>query len=516
MQDQDEKGFVPNTEQSVVVPDEHHRQVDTKQDDEAAGFLAEVASRPDAEEILAPFTPSESKKLLRKIDAIIIPLLFVALMMGSVDKVSLATSAVMGFRTDTHLVGQQYSWTSSIIYFGAIAAIIPSLMAMQRLPPHIYISFNVSVWGIITLCLPACKTFAQVMVVRTLLGVFESVIFAGFGLIVSMWWTREEQPLRTAIIFSTASSITNGLLAVAAWNYKGTRISKWQLLFLLVGGITFTWSLLLWAFLPANPTKARWLTLRQKVGATRRMQDNHTGMENKQFKLSQFKEAFIDPKTWFYFFTNVLLNIPNGGLVGFNSIVVKSLGFTTQQTLFLGILTGVFSWISSFFWGWVAVKTGRRHLAAMGSCVLPLIGTILLYKLPRNQVALLYLYLGYMYWGPYIVMMGSMYANTGGYTKKMTVYALGYIGYCVGNIIGPQTFLAKQAPLYVGGVVAMLVCYSLAIVVIGLFYLYLLRLNVKKAAEYEANKATLEAEDQLLSDWQDLTDLQNPRFVYAI
>ncbi|KAK6903545.1 hypothetical protein I203_107050 [Kwoniella mangroviensis CBS 8507] len=394
-----------------------------------------------------------------------VPLLGVAVMLGSVDKVSLATAAVMGFREDTHLVGQQYSLTSSAIYFGAIAAIIPSLMLMQRLPPHIYISANVTIWGIITL----------------------------FG------------SDRIDVVNPRRATYSNSL-------YLFHRILPLQRDF----RATLGWSFLLWGFLPANPTKARWLSLRQRVVATRRMQDNHTGIENKTFKRDQFIEAFLDPKTWFYFLINISLNVPNGGLVGFNSIVVKSLGFTTQTTLLLGIPTGLVSWLSSFFWGWVATKTGKRHLSAMGSCILPLIGTFLLYKLQRNSVALLYLYLCYMYWGPYIVMMGSMYANTGGYTKKLTVYAMSYIGYCVGNIIGPQTFLTKQAPLYVGGVVAMLVCYSAALVLMGLFWLYLRYLNAKKATEYERLKTQLESEDQLLSDWQDLTDIKNPRFVYAL
>lgn len=142
----------------------------------------------------------------------------------------------------------------------------------------------------------------------------------------------------------------------------------------------------------------------------------------------------------------------------FNSIIVNSLGFTLEQTTLLGIPTDVFSWISSLVFGYIAVKTRQRCLSAMGSCILPFVGTILLYKIPRTDIggSLAALYLVYFYWGPYIVMMGSVYANTGGYTKKMIVYAIGeyvhfclgvnyslndafiaYVGYSVGNIIGP-------------------------------------------------------------------------------
>lgn len=39
-------------------------------------------------------------------------------------------------------------------------------------------------------------------------------------------------------------------------------------------------------------------------------------------------------------------------------------------------------------------------------------------------------------------------SNVGGFTKKATVSAMMFIGYCVGNIIGPQFFYASQAPKY--------------------------------------------------------------------
>lgn len=48
--------------------------------------------------------------------------------------------------------------------------------------------------GIILMSMAAVKNFAGLMISRFILGVFESVIFGGFGLIVAMWWKKEEQP----------------------------------------------------------------------------------------------------------------------------------------------------------------------------------------------------------------------------------------------------------------------------------------------------------------------------------
>lgn len=36
-------------------------------------------------------------------------------------------------------------------------------------------------------------------------------------------------------------------------------------------------------------------------------------------------------------------------------------------------------------------------------------------------------------------------SNVAGYTKKQVTGAVLFIGYCVGNIIGPQTFIASEA-----------------------------------------------------------------------
>lgn len=192
----------------------------------------------------------------------------------------------------------------------------------------------------------------------------------------------------------------NGILATACVEYKGTALAPWRLLFLLVGLITLAWSFVLFWLLPASPTSAWWLTLRQRVIATRRMAGNHTGMENKTFKLHQVSEALMDPKTWLYFLINLVLNIPNGGLTTFNSIIVASLGFTIEQTTLLGIPTGVFSWISSLLFGYIAVKTRQRSYSAMLSCLIPFLGTILLFKIPRSNIggSLAALYLVYFYW----------------------------------------------------------------------------------------------------------------------
>jgi hypothetical protein len=78
--------------------------------------------------------------------------------------------------------------------------------------------------------------------------------------------------------------------------------------------------------------------------------------------------------------------------------------------------------------------------------LVPIIGTVVVVTLPRSNLAgqMIGLYFMYTYFGPYVVGIGLAQANTAGHTKKTVVFAVLYIGYAVGNLIGPQTCKLSQ------------------------------------------------------------------------
>ena len=72
--------------------------------------------------------PVQLKKLVRKIDFTIAPLLAAVYFLQFLDKTTLSYTAVMGIRKDTHLVGQDYSDLSMLFYIG-----VPLLPASERI-----------------------------------------------------------------------------------------------------------------------------------------------------------------------------------------------------------------------------------------------------------------------------------------------------------------------------------------------------------------------------------------------
>ena len=120
------------------------------------------------------------------------------------------------------------------------------------------------------------------------------------------------------------------------------------------------------------------------------------------------------------------------------------------------------------------------------------------------------LYLAYVYWAPYVCGLAMFQANTAGHSKKTTVNAMDYVAYAVGNIIGPQTFIADQAPKYTGAVISMLLCYAVCIV-LAIAYGVVCRWE-----NQQRDKAAIENEvDEHAADFLDLTDKQNASFRYT-
>lgn len=97
-------------------------------------------------------------------------------------------------------------------------------------------------------------------------------------------------------------------------------------------------------------------------------------------------------------------------------------------------------------------------------------------------------------------------------TSSAAVAALYLIGYCVGNIIGPQTFRPKDAPRYVPAEITILVCWGVCLCIMAFIYVYW-RVQNKRKAKIRADPSYVKLENQ---EWLDLTDVENPEFIYSL
>ena len=145
------------------------------------------------DELHEPISPEEDARVKRKVDWMILPYLAVCYVFFYVDKTTLSYAAIFGIREDLNLQGTQYSWLSSIFYFGFLAWAFPTNFLMQRLPIGKYLGFNICLWGVFLMIQAAAKNFAGLAALRAFAGAAEACADPSFMLITSMWYKVGER-----------------------------------------------------------------------------------------------------------------------------------------------------------------------------------------------------------------------------------------------------------------------------------------------------------------------------------
>ena len=82
-------------------------------------------------------TKEDEKRLVQKIDLMIMPLMFGCYCLQYLDKTLINYAAVMGLEEDANMTGNQFSTLALIFYVSYLAVEFPHGYGMQRLPTAI-------------------------------------------------------------------------------------------------------------------------------------------------------------------------------------------------------------------------------------------------------------------------------------------------------------------------------------------------------------------------------------------
>lgn len=128
-----------------------------------------------------------NKRLVRKIDMIILPLLAGTYVLQYIDKQAMSYAAVFDLLSSTGITLDQYGWFTSIFYFAYLVAEYPWMWLVQKTQMGKVVGGCVTVWGAILMITAACHNFAGLAACRFFLGIFEAPTTTCFMLIVAMW-----------------------------------------------------------------------------------------------------------------------------------------------------------------------------------------------------------------------------------------------------------------------------------------------------------------------------------------
>ncbi|KAJ6626526.1 MFS general substrate transporter [Mycena sp. CBHHK59/15] len=462
----------------------------------------------------------------RKIDLYILPCFCITQGLAFLDKTALNYANLFGIKADLHITTAQFSWFASIFYIGYLVSAEPMTWMLQRYPTGRVLGVICFLWGIVVMTTATSRTFSGTMANRFILGVLESCVTPGLGLMTPFWWRLDEQPVRhlTWYCFNGVAGIAGDFIAYGLGHAKGSKVPQWALIFLVLGAATTCWGIFLFLTLPDSPAFAQFLSQRQKTIAVKRVAENRIGTKNKVFKHYQLMQAFRDPKTYILFIASIAAQIPNGVVSNFSSIIISGMGFTKFQTMLLDIPSNIAQIVSLILSGYLAgrFKNSRAVMMFIGNATCIIAAAALTYA-PHDQrwgrlVAFWFTSFQSVGFSLSLVMIS---ANVGGFTKRQVTTVVTFIGYCVGNIAGPHVLLQSEAdigyPTATKSMMAGYVVKTACHLILGFYMWNSNRLRNKAAAESgdavsEEERARLAEEEGM----KDVTEFDNKCFRYVL
>lgn len=362
---------------------------------------------------------------------------------------------------------------------------------------------------------------------RIALGICEAVIGPALIMITSMYYTKAEATPRYGFWYCGlgVGQIIGGLISFAAQHAPPTlSFAGWRIMFVSVGVANILVSILCLTFLPSTMESAPFLLPAERTFISHRLAADRAGTGPKIFSWRGALAAFSDLQSWLLALLTLLTTTPSGVITTYSSILIKNFGYTAREAALLNTPSGLVSIAATLLTTYSIVR-GWQRTAVIALILLPtLLGAALMSFLPSsNQAGLLagiYLVnctvapLALTYAFPrlihtpfqereeigggkgYLKLTHDSYAlvgaNFAGYTKKIAGSGMVLVSFSLGNILGPQTFQARDAPQYTPAKVAVLAVEAAGVAVVLLLRALYARRNA--AAERSGGPSGCRAE----------------------
>ncbi|KAL4796582.1 MFS general substrate transporter [Aspergillus venezuelensis] len=439
--------------------------------------------------------PVVEKRIVRKIDRVVLPLMCTVYFFQYLDKQSVGYAAVFGLREDLHLTSGEYSWVVSIFYLGQLVSEYAFIYLMSRLPVARFVAVMIVIWGVVAGCLASPHNFGGFAAVRFVLGACEGAVSPAFVIITSAWYKKQEHPIRVAAWVSCngLASIVAALIMYGVGYAENVALANWRVMFLICGGATIACGITFFALMPQGPESAWFLTEEErKIACARLHRDGFTEGNNnnstegekgkKSFDKSQIKDALLDPLSWLSILLSFLGTFASP-VLKFASLVLNGFGWSKFNTMLVGLPSGAFQIF--FIWATVLlIHTTRIPRCIWGILVtiVPLIGNIGVACIPASNKwgVVIFTWLASSISPVMVVSLSLMASNIKGTTKKAAVSNGYFIAYAVAAVAAPQLWQTKDAPRYIKGVVADIVCFGCIIAVFGVYAVLVGRENGRR------------------------------------
>ncbi|GAA5956633.1 hypothetical protein JCM10213_000387 [Rhodosporidiobolus nylandii] len=444
--------------------------------------------------------PAAEKRLLRKLDFIILPQVTLLFLLNFIDRAAVGNAQVAGFSKDLQLrpaPHYDYNVALMVFYIFYIIGEIPSNLILKKVGSW-WLALLCFAFGVITVGSAFIKDFGQFLGVRVLLGIAEGGVIPGIAYVMTTYYRRHELAFRIGVFLSLGPGLSGafgGLLAAGFLNAHIGSLHTWQKIFAMEGTITAAFGILFFFTLPASPEKTRYLTEEERKIALDRLHAEHLGQTHEQTTPRAVFKAICNPFTWL-----CTLGVVVQGTSLFLPTIIAGLGkYTTTETQLRTVPPYIVSAVWAVFVSYFAWRTKRHGIYIAGSCVLSIVGYIMFIAV-KDKPSVLYgasflTFTGALPCGPFFLAWAT--ANSGSPVARAVTAAIVPAWGSIGSMICTWIYLPKYAPRYIPGHSFNLFCAAGAASIALLLMFYCQRENRQREAGRRDSRLDGKSEEEI-------------------
>ncbi|RFU35018.1 hypothetical protein B7463_g1284, partial [Scytalidium lignicola] len=459
-------------------------QGDEKNSATIEGHIFEDSQNDSSASSIVDWTEEEERKIVRKLDCIVMPLLMLGFVALQLDRGNIGNTLTDNFLKDVGITQDQFNVGQQLMSLGIVLLEIPSNLILYRLGPSIWISSQIFAWGLVATFQSFQKGLSPYYVTRLFLGLCESGFIPAGLFTITMWYKRDETSKRFAWFFigNMGAQAATGLIAYGILHMRGVAgLTGWQWLFILEGLFTILVSFILAALFPGVPSKAKSLLgvqyfsdrelhiIRQRV----LLDDPTKATGRSNITRKELTSTLSDWRIYPHLLMTICALAPSGVFWSYAPTLVHSFGYPALKSNALVSVGGWVLLVTNVSAGWIADRVKRRGPVVLGFVIIwwafALGNLILAVTNSTNKTgryALLTLAIGFG--SPWHAVNGSWLAlnarSPGERSIRMAMFIMS--ANCSG-IVGSQLFQAKDAPKYHTGWTVIVCLISTAIIFVS-------------------------------------------------
>ncbi|PBK60213.1 MFS transporter [Armillaria solidipes] len=235
---------------------------------------------------------------------------------------------------------------------------MPSNCMLKYFAPPYWLAFLMLGWGATLMIMAASQSYITVLVLRLLLGAFETGLIPGMVYFFTFWYRLQERAFRISLIVASSplGAAFGGCIAYGVGHLNGARgLEGWRWLFLIEGAPSCLLAILVYLFLPSFPETSTWFSPDDRALAVRRMkQESSKSVGHAKITWDGAKSTLKDWRLYLHYSLGIILMVPLSSILLFAPTIINGLGYEGQVAQLLTVPPYAAAFVGTVGMSWVA------------------------------------------------------------------------------------------------------------------------------------------------------------------